>query len=378
MFFRLYQYSLRRTMRQRLNVFWNLVFPIILGTLFQIAFGGFLEKEVMFQQIPVAYVEGEGADRGFAEVLKGLEEDSRLIKLQPVEGEEGRQLLKEGEVKGIYWNGGEGKLSLTVSEQGVNESILSTVLEQYGHIGDAFAEIGQERPWGIEGAAEAIAEECQYVKELEISEEPLVNTLDYFYSLLAMNCLMGATTGLACAVQFKADLSSLGARRVVSSANRFGVLLADLLAMVTVQFFYLVLSASYLMFALKVPIGEQSGFMLLALLVGCVQGISLGFFIGVVGKLREHTKEGICILFMMVSSFFSGLMVAEMRWLVEEYAPWFARINPATLIVKAFYSLNAYDSYGQYAVCLGSLLALSLILWAGSYAVVRRERYASI
>ncbi len=118
--------------------------------------------------------------------------------------------------------------------------------------------------------------------------------------------------------------------------------------------------------------------MLLALLVGCVQGISLGFFIGVVGKLREHTKEGICILFMMVSSFFSGLMVAEMRWLVEEYAPWFARINPATLIVKAFYSLNAYDSYGQYAVCLGSLLALSLLLGAGSYAVVRRERYASI
>ncbi len=379
MFFRLYKYSLLRSMRQKLNIFWSLLFPIILGTLFQLSFGGFLDKEVVFHQIPVAYVEGEGADAAWKEVLEALEEDSGIIQLQPAGEEEAKALLREGEVKGIYYNGaGSPQIRLTVSEQGIDESILSAVFEQYGGIRKAFAQIGKERPQGIQEAAEAIEKECQYIKEWEISSQPIVNTLDYFYSLLAMNCLMGATAGLACAVEIKADLSSLAARRAVSGTGRFPVLLADLAAVVTMQFFYLVFSASYLLFAMKVPMGNRWGLMLLTLFLGCVLGVTLGFFIGVAGKMSENMKEGLCVGIMMVSSFFSGLMVAEMRWVVERFAPWFARINPASLIVRAFYSLNVYETYGQYAQCLGGIAALSLLLGAGAFVIIRRERYASV
>ncbi|MCI9530556.1 MAG: ABC transporter permease [Lachnospiraceae bacterium] len=379
MFFRLYRYSLLRISRRKLNIFWSLLFPIILGTLFQLSFGGFLDQEVSFHQIPVAYVEGEGADAAFQAVLEELEKGSQMIKLQPAGEEEAKKLLQDGTVEGIYSNGGgTPKLRLTVSGQGINESILSTVIGQYRCISHVFTQIGQERPQKIQAAAEDIKKERQYIKEWDISGKPILNTMDYFYSLLAMNCLMAATAGLMCAVEFKADLSSLAARRVVSSAGRFLVLLADLAAVVTMQFLYLVFSAGYLLFALEVPIGNQWGLMLLALFGGCVLGVTLGFFIGVAGKLSENAKEGLCVGIMMVSSFFSGLMVAEMRWLVEEYAPWFARINPASLIVRAFYSLNVYDTYGQYAQCLGSLMALSLLLGAGSFVIIRRERYASI
>ena len=92
MFFRLYKYSLLRSMRQKLNIFWSLLFPIILGTLFQLSFGGFLDKEVVFHQIPVAYVEGEGADAAWKEVLEALEEDSGIIQLQPAGEEEAKAL----------------------------------------------------------------------------------------------------------------------------------------------------------------------------------------------------------------------------------------------------------------------------------------------
>ena len=384
MFFRLYKYALLRSMRQKLNVFWNLIFPVILGTLFQLAFGNFLEQEVIFHPIPIAYVEGAQADESFTEVLGTLETDSSLIQVRTADMEEAKTLLKDGEVKGIFCNGAQEADSnsqpvhLIVSGQGIDQSILNAILEQYAHTIRIFTQIGKTHPERIQAAASVLERECQYLKEGKISGQPVVNTLDYFYSLLAMNCLMGATTGLMCAIRFKADLSSLAARRVVASTNRFCVLMADLAANITLQFFYLVFSASYLMFALKVPMGNQWGWMLLTLFLGCVLGITIGFFIGVVGKQQENTKEGICITVMMISSFFSGLMIADMRRLVESYAPWFAGINPASLITKAFYSLNVYETYTRYAQSMGMLLLLSILFGAGALAIVRRERCASI
>ena len=189
---------------------------------------------------------------------------------------------------------------------------------------------------------------------------------------------MGATTGLLCSVEFKADLSALAARRVVAGLSRFQVLWPDLAAKITLQFIYIVFTACYLMFVLHVPLGEQWGFLLLTIFVGSLLGIFLGFFIGVAGRMQYSMKEALCILVMMVSSFFSGLMMDGMQRLVERYAPVFARINPASLIVKSFYSLNIYEAYGRYLQNLGTMLVLILVLAAGSFAMVRRERYASI
>ena len=101
MFFRIYKYSLLCSTRDRLMVFRNLVFPIILGSLFQVAFGNYTEKEVLFHQIPVAYVKEEGADGTFTELLEILERDNELIQVQTVGKEKAEQLLRDGEVEGI-------------------------------------------------------------------------------------------------------------------------------------------------------------------------------------------------------------------------------------------------------------------------------------
>ena len=64
--------------------------------------------------------------------------------------------------------------------------------------------------------------------------------------------------------------------------------------------------------------------------------------------------------------------------MIERYVPVFARINPASLITKACYSLNIYDTYGRYLENMGIMLALTAALAAGSFLIVRRERYAGI
>ncbi|MCI8484850.1 MAG: ABC transporter permease [Lachnospiraceae bacterium] len=397
MFFRLYRYSLMRTMRQKITIFWNLIFPILLGTLFQIAFGNYTDKTIMFHQIPVAYVEGEEADENFTMLLDTLETENELIQVQSVEEKEAERLLEEDKVKGIFYNGRiletggkreekekvkteeEGlEIFLTVKEEGISQSILSIILEQFERTRATFTRIGKENPAAIQEAAKVLEEECQYLKEGSVMDTPANSVTDYFYSLIAMHCLMGATIGLMSATEFKANLNPLGTRRVVTGTRRFGILLPDLAANITIQFFYMLFFIGYLTYVLDVHLGDRWGLLLLTVLMGDILGIVLGFLIGVLGKLRYNVKEGLCIMIMMVSSFFSGLMMAGMLRVVETYAPFFNRINPAALIVRALYSLNIYDTYDQYIRCMGNMLLLILILGGGAFGLVRRERYASI
>lgn len=76
------------------------------------------EREFMFQQIPVAYVEEEQSQQEFETLLTELEEENQLVKVQKVSGEEAKKLLREEEVKGIFWNGS--SITLTVTEEGMD------------------------------------------------------------------------------------------------------------------------------------------------------------------------------------------------------------------------------------------------------------------
>lgn len=376
MFLRTYVYSLLCSVRQKYQLFWCIAFPILLGTLFKVSFGDVNETQYMFHQIPVAYVECDEAQEEFESLLKQLESEEELIELKKVEEKEAEELLRNDEVKGIFKNGAE--IVLVVKEEGIDTSILKSIQEQYEQIVTAFTNIAKEHPEKLEVAAEEIDKQWNYLKEGNVADGDMDMMKDYFYALIAMNCLYGCFSGLSCAVAFKANLSALAARRVVASTNRFAILLPEVLAKITSQFICSIIGAAYLQYALGINLGEETGRIVLIILAGSAIGVMNGVFIGSIGKLKEKVKEGICIGVTMVGCFLAGLMVGNMYQIVEEYAPIINRINPAALIVKAFYSLNIYDTYTRYNQCMITLFGLVVFLCIGSYLLVRRERYASI
>ncbi len=376
MFLRTYVYSLLCSVRQKYQLFWCIAFPILLGTLFKVSFGDVNETQYMFHQIPVAYVECDEAQEEFESLLKQLESEEELIELKKVEEKEAEELLRNDEVKGIFKNGAE--IVLVVKEEGIDASILKSIQEQYEQIVTAFTNIAKEHPEKLEVAAEEIDKQWNYLKEGNVADGDMDMMKDYFYALIAMNCLYGCFSGLSCAVAFKANLSALAARRVVASTNRFAILLPEILAKITAQFICSMIGAAYLQYALGINLGEETGRIVLIILAGSAIGVMNGVFIGSIGKLKEKVKEGICIGVTMVGCFLAGLMVGDMYRIVEEYAPIINSINPAALIVKAFYSLNIYDTYTRYNQCMITLLGLVVFLCIGSYLLVRRERYASI
>ena len=376
MFLRTYGYSLLRSVRQKEILFWSILFPIILGTLFKVSFGDINKTENMFHQIPVAYVEGEEPQQEFEVLLEELEEENELVKIIPLEEQEAEKKLEDGKVDGIFRNDGE--ITLVVTEEGIETSILKSIQEQYEQTVRAFTNIATEHPEKLETVAQTLGEQWNYLKEDNITNQELDIFMDCFYALIAMNCLYACFAGVICAVEFKADLSHLAARRVVASTNHLAILLAEIFAKITVQSLCTIIGACYLQYALKVNLGDEIGRIFLVILVGNIIGVMTGVFVGSIGKLKEHVKEGICIGVTMFGCFLAGLMGGGMYPLIERTVPVINRINPATLIVRALYSLNIYENYTKYNQCIFTLLGIAVLLCAGSYLMVRRERYASI
>ena len=57
MFLHCLKYELKTSLRARDLIIWLILFPIVLGTLFKVAFGSIYEKNTLFRSIPAAVVE---------------------------------------------------------------------------------------------------------------------------------------------------------------------------------------------------------------------------------------------------------------------------------------------------------------------------------
>jgi ABC-2 type transport system permease protein len=80
----------------------------------------------------------------------------------------------------------------------------------------------------------------------------------------------------------------------------------------------------------------------------------------------------------MVMSILSGLMFANLKYLIEQHAPVINRINPAALVTDSFFCLSVYDDYQRFLVNIMTLGIFAVVLTVGSFLAVWRGRYASL
>ena len=89
-------------------------------------------------------------------------------------------------------------------------------------------------------------------------------------------------------------------------------------------------------------------------------------------------KVGVMVGVSMAMSFCAGLMNADIKNIIDRSAPLLNRINPAALISDALYCINVYDAPARYAQDILILGVMCVLLTAGTYLIIRRERYGSI
>lgn len=380
MFWHAFYYYLKSILRQKETLCWTLLFPIALGTLFFAAFSGLSEDESL-NTIPVAAVleEEDIALKSLLEVL-GEPGEEQFLEVTYATEEEALSLLEQKKIIGILHGGNPATLSVSaqMNNMQMEQSILSAIVDQYNAIYDGIENVAMTNPEKVEAVIRKLSEGTNYNEEITYTDGTMDEMVSYFFNLIAMTCLYSSMTGLQIAIRNQANLSSLGARRSLSPTHKLISIFGEITASCLFQSVLVWISLFYLNFVLKVNFGSQFGYMMLASLVGCIFGISFGFFVGCIGKMEEAIKLGILMVITMFNCFLSGLMVQNMRIQVERVCPWYNKINPAALISDSFYALSVFQSHDRYFKNLATLFVMAVCLCFAGFFIVRREKYAAL
>lgn len=378
MFLHNFKYDLICTFREKSFLFWLLVFPIILGTLFHLAFGGIYESETLFETIPVAVVENQ-KNETFDTVIKSIEqEENPILKAEYLDEQAALEKLESNDIAGIIYSGED--ITLTVSAKGdeMKQTILREFLNSYRTNAAIIMDTAMNNPDKIQNVIASLTEEISCNDNIKLTDGNMDVYAQYFYNLIAMVAFFGSITGLHIAINNQGNLSEIAARKCISPTHKLTSIIANLLASFIAQAVCVVVSISFIMFVLGENLGSKIPLIYISGIAGSLAGVTFGFFIGSMGKMSVAAKSGISMTVTMGLCFLSGLMVGNMKIVIETYLPILNRISPVALICDMFYCLNVYDNYDRYIEKLLSLVALSVIFTVGGFLMTRRKKYASI
>ncbi len=377
MFGHLFKYGFKSLMRTKEVVFWTWVFPFALCTFMYMAFSNLFETTEQFHAIPVAVVqekEDEVIDRMFEAVSK--EGEGQLLRVNKTSEEEAEQMLEDEEVQGIIFVRDE--LSLKVSENGMEQTLLKMVLDQFAQYKKTITDVAQIHPEQVMQTVMELSSQKEYYEETNSSGGNQDNVINFFYAIFAMTCLFASYAGCDKAEKIQANVSVLGQRRNIVPVHKMKNILVDFLACELMQYSIVCLLLLYMKFVLRLELGDKLPAIFLLLFVGTSYGIMFGIFVGSLPRIGEGMKIGLLTGINLLFCAMSDLMATGVKDLIEHSVPFVNDINPAALISDSFYALNIYDTYGRFAQNMLLLGIGAVVLAVVSYLMVRRSRYASL
>jgi len=371
---------LKCLLRDKQLVFWTLMFPIVLATLFKLSLANISSTEV-FKTINVAVVNSQDYEKnqGFKGTIEQVSKDGKdkLFNLTLTDEKNAEELLKNSKIEGyIYLNP---EINLVVKSSGLNQTMIKTFIDNYKESASTITTIVNANPKA--NYADLIKDVTtfkDYTKEVSPSKGVPNTTLNYFYTLIAMACLYGGFFGVKEVTDIQGDLSKRAARINMAPVHKMKIFIYSLCAAFLIQFSEILILLGYLNFALKVDFGNQLSFILLLCFVGCATGISLGAMVGALVKKNEGVKTAIVIGTTMTCSFLAGMMSSDIKYLVQKSIPILSYINPATLITDGFYTLYYYNTHEKFFVNISILTVFSIVFCLITYFIIRRQKYASL
>jgi ABC-2 type transport system permease protein len=366
------KYRFLQALRAHDNIFWGFFFPLALGTLFYIAFGG-LGSADSFESVKTAVVIEEN-NPVFEKVLGKLDGD--VIIASYMDEDEAEEALTNGEVSGIFYC--KADPSLTVPGNGFEATVLSGILEEYDEYVNITEKMIREHPDRIAQFFSSVGDDTkEYIRSVSLGGNTFDTRLEYYFALIAMACFYGCFTGQMLGEQNAADVSPLAARRAVSPRSKMVSVFTDMFVGFAIQFLSVLVLLLYLQYVFSIDILNHAGAMILIAALGSLLGVSFGIFVGSL-SVKPAVKTILTVAVPLFLCFLSGLMYGGMKQLLEEKAPIVNRLNPAALISDALYYLNVYEDMAGYTLRLVLLAAYSFGMAILAILHLRRQRYVSI
>ncbi len=382
MFFHNLKYSLKSLIKNKGLLFWTFLFPLLMATLFNMAFGNWVESE-KFESIDIAiiknsyYEDNEVAKRVFESISSG---EDRVFNITYVSDDVALKLLNDDKITGYikYYDGGS---DITVKSNGISATIIKSVVDEIDTYNVMFNDLIEKELTSSFDIDKAVTEAINRIENIQVKTKDVsVKKLDIavieYYSLLSMTCLYGGFIALTCISNSLASISSRGKRVEVAPTKKSVIILSSLLSSFIVQMIGALLLLAYLKLIGVNLYANALGLMVVTVL-GVLAGIALGLLISVVNNKNEGVKFGIVIAVSMACSVLAGLTGVSLKYVVDSNFPIINKINPAALITDGLYALY-YEDISRFNYNMISLIIFVVVLVFISVVSLRRKKYDSI
>jgi hypothetical protein len=368
-------YALKKLARDKSTTLWAVAFPLVLATLFFLAFGE-IDEAGLARPISIAVVD-DAAYRtvpGLAETITGAAsgQDPWLDVTYAADEREAQELVATG---GFY-----GYVTADPS-RGVQyhrdwreypgfdpgHEIVTALLDSYIQ-GAAFA---QSHPGARLGEARAFTEAVQLTAQAPSDQ------VRYFYSALGFAVVLGCNFALSGVARLRSGRSLVGARIAVGGTPRWRVLAPTIAAAYLLTLATLAIGYLYIRFVLQIAFGGREVEIAAILAVGALATTALGSALAML-PLELGVLTGLSASLACLLSLFAGLYGPGSQQLAEhvaDAAAWSTWVNPARAFYDALFSLYCYDTFDQAASALGHMAVFAAVLFAVAALGLRRVRH---
>lgn len=376
------KYNLKALFKNKGLIFWSFAFPIIMATLFNMAFGNW-EKSEKFTSINIGIVTNEYFDNNIIakNVFNSLSDgDNKIFNITYASKDEVTNLLTDKKIEGIieYTNSNP---NIIINSNSVSSTIIKSVVDEIETNNTIFSDLIKSGKYASNDMEEQVNKIIERINSTTINIKDIsVKKLDIavieYYSLLAMTCLYGGFIAMSAISNSLASASNRGKRVAISPIKKSMAILSSLCASFIVQ----LIGALLLLIYINI-IGVNLHTNLISLFVitilGVLSGISIGLIVSVMINKSEDTKLGIIIAISMALSVLSGMTGVSLKYVIDSKIPFINEINPAAMITDGLYAVY-YENSARFLNNIISLIIFISLLIVISILYMRRKKYDNI
>ena len=382
MFFHNVKYNLKALFKNKGLIFWSFAFPIIMATLFNMAFGNWEESE-KFTSINIGIVTNEYFDNNIIakNVFNSLSDgDNKIFNITYASKDEVTNLLTDKKIEGIieYTNSNP---NIIINSNSVSSTIIKSVVDEIETNNTIFSDLMKSGKYTSNGMEEQVNRIIEKINSTTINTKDIsVKKLDIavieYYSLLAMTCLYGGFIAMSAISNSLASASSRGKRVAISPIKKSTAILSSLCASFIVQLIGALLLLIYINI-IGVNLHTNLISLFIITILGVLSGISIGLIVSVMINKSEDTKLGIIIAISMALSVLSGMTGVSLKYVIDSKIPFINKINPAAMITDGLYAVY-YENSARFLNNIISLIIFISLLIVISILYMRRKKYDNI
>ena len=377
----MFKYSLKKTLSNRMFIFWSLVFPVTLMFFFHLAFSSIYADQNTIEPRDVGVI--YESDNPFAYFFRTVAGQIDVLNVVDEDEETLYDLLGQNEIEGIYIVKEDMvEVAMCPKYSETDAMIIKTVadyyIREYDLVEQALTSGDMDT---VNSMIDNLNSQTDYVSQKTGIYQEETNPYNwYYYATIVMGIMFQAMAGVNLVAELQADVGErkVAMRTSVSPVSKTVIVLTGFFSRLLVS----IVISSFSLFCMDrlfdIPVGKRLPQLILFILASNMFALSMGEMFGLFFKGPVHTRGNKGTALIMTSVFLSGEMIATLPGMFERYLPIVNDINPATVLNFALYRLVYYEDLTSFYIEIVKIVLLTVLFLTVATMKLRRQKYASL